>query len=246
MRKLRLGSIEFRLSMNALDRAEYAFGVHQALLLASLLRLDRVSVVEFGVAQGHGLILLEQYAVELGKKAGITVEVYGFDTGSGLPPALDYRDINYLWRGGHFPMDVAALQKKLQIAKLYLGNVAETIPKFLESDAAPVGFISIDVDYYSSTAAALKLFDGPDSKFLPRVACYFDDIVNDGIRIPCSYVGEPLAIREFNECGEGQKLCPWGIWDPRRKAHTNWHKSSPAKKEERYRGRPRYSRARRQ
>ena len=111
-------------------------------------------------------------------------------------------------------MDVAALQKKLQIAKLYLGNVAQTLADFLRSDAAPVGFVSIDLDYYSSTKDALKIFDGPDDKFLPRVTCYLDDIVNDGIRFPCSYVGEQLAIEEFNQRAEPQhKLCPWGIWD---------------------------------
>ena len=52
-----------------------------------------------------------------------------------------------------------------------LGNAVETVPKFLEATDIPaIGFISFDLDYYSSTAAALKVLDGPPRTRLPRVS----------------------------------------------------------------------------
>jgi hypothetical protein len=109
------------------------------------------------------------------------VEVYGFDTGQGLPAAIpDYRDLRYVWKQGAFRMDVAALKSRLKTAQLVLGNVAETVPAFLQSEHAPIGFISFDLDYYSATAAAFEIFGGGDHSVLPRVICYFDDVVSDG------------------------------------------------------------------
>jgi len=210
-----LGSVEFRLSMQALERAEYAFGVRQAIYLASKLQRDRVSVVEFGVGTGNGLKLMEHYASELGRKYGIAVEVYGFDLGTGLPPAEDYRDMPYIWKPGDYRMEADHLQSRLKSAKLILGEVRETVPRFVQGKPAPIGFISFDLDYYSSTVSAFQLFDSPDEIFLPRVVCYFDDVGSDGWALHCDYVGELRAIREFNERpGECHKLCPVHIQSP--------------------------------
>lgn len=211
IRRLGIGSLEFRLAMQALDRPQYAFGVHQAIYLASKLNLSRVSVIEFGVADGGGLLAMEAYAAAMGSAAGIEVEVYGFDLGSGLPSANDYRDLGYIWKRGAYQMNVELLQRKLSSAKLILGDVRETVAEFLNTTAAPVGFISFDLDYYGSTVSAFHLFSGGDQRFLPRVVCYFDDVLNDGHQMHCDSVGELLAIREFNEQSGDDKLCPWGV-----------------------------------
>jgi len=203
IKKMNLGSLEFRLGMQALHRPEYAFGVLHAIYLAKRLKLDSVSVVEFGVAGGNGLLVMEKYAMELGQKYGIKVEVYGFDLGSGLPSPADYKDLGYVWKRGAYRMDVESLQRKLKVAKLLLGDVADTVKEFNSSRPAPVGFISFDLDYYSSTVNAFHIFDGPDRSLLPRVFCYFDDIVTDGHQIHCDFVGEQLAIKEFNELNIG-------------------------------------------
>jgi hypothetical protein len=209
IKRFGIGSVEFRLALQALDRPQYAFGVHQAILLASRLKHPRVSVLEFGVARGGGLLALEKYAAEMGKRAGIEVEVYGFDLGSGLPAALDYRDLGYVWKRGAYEMDVDGLKKQLTSAKLILGDVRDTVARFLDTPAAPVGFISFDLDYYTSTVSAFHLFSGADARLLPRVVCYFDDIVSDSVQMHCDSVGELLAIREFNEQGGAeQQLAP--------------------------------------
>lgn len=152
----------------------------QAIYFASKLKLPKVSVIESGVAAGEGLIILERYARELGTAARIQVEVYGFDTGEGLPEVSDYRDLGYVWKRGAYKMDAEGLKARLKSAKLILGNVSLTVPEFLRSQHAPIGFISFDLDYYSSTVAAFGIFQSSDETLLPRVMCYFDDALATG------------------------------------------------------------------
>ena len=86
----------------------------------------------------------------------VGIDVYGFDTGVGLPKPQDYRDLPNLYRESGFAMDEAKLRARLQRAHLILGDVEQTIPKFVASQPSPVGFVSVDVDLYSSTMSALK------------------------------------------------------------------------------------------
>jgi hypothetical protein len=212
IRRCSVGSLDFRLALQALDRPEYAFGVKQAIHLATKLKHRKVSVIEFGVATGAGLLALEKYAARLGGRAGIEVEVYGFDFGQGLPAPSDYRDLAYVWKRGAYQMDVDGLKKRLRSAKLLLGDVRETVAGFLQSNHAPIGFVSFDLGYYSSTTAAFQLFTAKDNAVLPRVICFFDNIVSDGHQLHCNRVGELLAIDEFNHRqNSSHTLAPFGL-----------------------------------
>jgi hypothetical protein len=58
---------------------------------------------------------------------------------------------------------------------------------------------------------AFRIFSCPDEQLLPRICCYFDDIVSDGHQLHCDEVGELLAIREFNNNSKGKSgilACP--------------------------------------
>jgi len=223
VRSLSIGSVDFRLSLQALDRPQYAFGVKQAIYLASKLKHSKVSVLEFGVAAGDGLLALEAYGAELGRRAGVQVEVYGFDTGHGLPAASDYRDLGYVWKRGAYRMDFESLKARLKSAKLLLGDVRDTVSEFVRSEHAPVGFVSFDLDYYSSTAAAFQVFESPNEGILPRVVLYFDDIVSDGHQLHCEQVGELLAIREFNQNADnGHLLASMGLLNAKLMFSAMW------------------------
>ena len=104
-------------------------------------------------------------------------------------------------------MDVEKLEASLTTrAKLVLGDIRETVGAFLEAERPPpVGFVSLDVDYYSSAVAALGLFDAREEFLLPRIYCYLDDIIGDDWEIMCEFVGELLAVKEFNEQHEKEK-----------------------------------------
>ncbi len=186
-------------------RPHYAWGVLNCIHLARSLELDRVSVIEFGVAGGNGLLTLGAVARRVGSLYGVSVDVFGFDTGLGLPKPTDYRDLPNLFSGGLFRMDPTALKKRLAGENLVLGPIRDTLPTFVASKPAKVGFVAIDVDLHSSTVDALKLFDADEGVLLPRVQCYFDDIL--GLTY-ANFNGERLAIEEFNEQHELRKISP--------------------------------------
>jgi hypothetical protein len=185
------------------ERPWYAWGVLCGVDLAQALGIDRVSVIEFGVAGGRGLIELERIASKVEEIYGIGIDVFGFDSGTGLPKPKDYRDLPQMWSEGHFGMDREKLLARLRKANLVLGPVEETVPDFVASCSAPVAFIAFDLDLYSSTMAAFKLLDADPRLLLPRVQCYFDDIMG------FSYGhlnGELLAIREFNKTHDDRQI----------------------------------------
>jgi hypothetical protein len=145
------------------------------------------------------LIFLRDFAARVQQALGIEIEVYGFDTGAGLPEVTAREDLPYWFRPSQYRMDVAALKVKLHPAKLVLGNVADTVSGFFaQHNPAPVGAIFNDLDLYTSTRDSLKLFDQDPSRFLPRVFMYFDDIIGSELEMYSECNGQLLAISEFN------------------------------------------------
>lgn len=187
------------------QRPAYAWGVLHGAYLAKALGVTQVSVIEFGVAGGNGLVALEKIAMKVAGLCGVGIDVYGFDTGVGLPKPVDYRDLPNLYTPGDFPMDRNALQARLAKAHLILGPVEETLPAFLHTQHAPIAFISVDVDFYSSTVQALKVLEADHPALLPRIHCYFDDILGFTFS---DYTGERLAIAEFNASHTLRKISP--------------------------------------
>ena len=58
-----------------------------------------------------------------------------------------------------------------------------------------------DLDYYTSTRDALAIFSESQKYYLPRIHLYFDNI-----KLTNEFVGELLAISEFNSMNEKQKI----------------------------------------
>jgi hypothetical protein len=102
-------------------------------------------------------------------------------------------------------MDEPALRARLVGTQLVLGDISSTIVPWLsEHEArlreAPIGFIAFDLDFWSSTVAAFDLFRQESLlHLLPRVLCYFDDIV-----FSIEAIGELRAISELNREMEGR------------------------------------------
>jgi hypothetical protein len=165
---------------------------------------------------------MEALARRIGGYFDIEIEVHGFDMGTGLPRPTDYRDVPYVFGEGDYMMDEAALRAKLDGAKLWLGPVAENLP--VMEGAAPVGFISFDLDLYTSTVDAMRIFDFAESSRLPHVICYFDDILAPDIALYSQATGERLAIAEFNERNAGAKsLSPWSSLRYTKLRPALWH-----------------------
>ena len=198
-----------KLDYNTIERPWYGHCLLHAAKLARKLGYRQISAIEFGVAGGNGLLALERHAAHVTRETGVGISIFGFDTGTGMPQPVDYRDMPYLWQAGYFSMDVDLLQARLHSSKLILGTVETTLRTFFEKEAPPpIGFIAFDLDYYSSTVSALKVLEAEHRYLLPRVACYVDDMVGDIDWAYHEFAGELLAIKEFNAAHEDMKIAP--------------------------------------
>ena len=196
-----------RLFAHAVDRGYYGHCIYEAAQLAHRLNYPKMSVIEFGCGGGRGMLNAEMHIAEIEKLFPVKIELYGFDTGAGLPPGKDYRDLPHYFQPGQFQMDTEDLAKRLKLGKLVIGDVKDTCKTFFaEYDPAPVGCIFQDLDFYSSTRDALTLFDSDPAHFLPRVFMYFDDIIGNNIWLANEFVGEELAINEFNQTHATKKI----------------------------------------
>lgn len=200
------GSYRAKIDFDLVVRPQHAFGVLRAADEASRLGIRTVTLIEFGVASGAGLLNMAYIAERVTRETGVAFRLYGFDTGRGMPQRVDYRDHPEYYQPGDFTMDERALRDALPAsASLVLGDLSDTVPRFLRelSPNAPVGFVAVDLDYYWSTREALKVFTGEPTHYLPLSTVYFDDILLDHHN---SWAGELLAIREFNEASALRKL----------------------------------------
>src|SRR5712692_5495859 len=121
-------SLQTKADWDAVDRPQYLFGLLAAAYQAKREACPAVSAIEFGVAEGYGLLALQDHAAAVEKSTGIRFCVYGFDSGAGLPAGTgDYRDHPDVWKAGDYQIDVAALRPKLMAhTTLVLGQVGET------------------------------------------------------------------------------------------------------------------------
>lgn len=205
--KCPLGSVKTRVLFDIWNRPHYAYGVYWAAWQALRLGLPGISVIEFGVASGEGLISLEKISAEIAKELVIEIAVYGFDSGQGMPPPKDYRDMPHVWQAGQYPMDQSALRSKLRNAELIIGSIEQTARGFVPR--YPIGFIAFDLDYRSSTLDALQVVETENAGYLlPRVYSYFDDVVWPEWACQCPGTGELAAMEEFNFSHVKKKIYP--------------------------------------
>ncbi|MCH8996924.1 MAG: hypothetical protein IID48_01490 [Proteobacteria bacterium] len=198
----------------------YAYGLLSAADRAAKLGYERIVAIEFGVASGRGLRNMVALSRHVAEATGVEIRVVGFDLATGMPPITDYRDHPEAYGEGDFPMiDEEKLRRDIgDSAELIIGDMKETVISFKETlnKASPVGFVVVDVDIYSSTKAALRLFDGDPECYLPLTYAYFDE--SSGRSHFNKYCGELLAIEEFNQEHEIRKIAlDRGIWNGHRR-----------------------------
>lgn len=194
------GNYRQKILFDLVLRQNHAFSLYEAFKIAKQQKVNRISVIEFGVSTGGGLMNICKIANKLSKLFEIEVIIFGFDTGEGMPAPKDFRDHPELYQQGDFKMDQKLLLNKLpDNCKLIIGPIENTLTEFLnllDKENAPLGFISFDLDYYSSTNTALELLKCPAKYLLPKLPLYFDDLA---LWSHNSKSGEWLSIKEFNK-----------------------------------------------
>jgi len=194
------GNYRTKILFDVILRQNHAYSILNATDTALQNGIRKITIIEFGVAAGGGLMNICKICRKLSSIYPITYQIFGFDTGAGMPEPVDYRDHPELYKKGDFRMDMSRLTKELpKNCELIIGEVKDTIPDFLKTHSltdAPIGFISFDLDYYSSTKEALSVLLANPACYLPCFPVYLDDIA---LWSHNSYCGELLAIHEFNQ-----------------------------------------------
>lgn len=197
-----------------LPRMNYATNIMAAAKAAKSLGGDCVSVIEFGVAAGSGLLNAQFHSREIERITGIKIQVYGFDTGEGLPQTEKEKpgeNVRFFYTPGDYKMNKQVLSDRLEDrTKLVLGNIEDTLPDFIEKETPyPIGAIFVDMDTYEAAKCILDwLGKYPASEcFLPRIFMYFDDVAPQ-----FGNKGEDKAIKEFNLENKGSMdIAPEGV-----------------------------------
>ncbi len=201
------GNIEKKVLYGTFMRGNYAYGLWRAAIFAKFYGHKKVTVCEFGVARGNGLLALIDYSQKVTKFTGIQFRIVGFDSGEGLPEVKSYKDHPELWSPGDFKMDnLEYLEKAIKDkAELYLGDISYTMGDFVNSLSkdSPIGFIVVDFDIYTSSKVALTCLLSDPQYYTPAVSIYFDDI---NFYFANPWCGELAAINEFNDENELRKI----------------------------------------
>src|SRR5688572_23884835 len=79
-------------TLRGFSREHYFLCVQRAVEEGLALGRDRLTVIEFGVAGGRGLIELENICRHMEGRYPVKFDVFGFDTGAGLPKPESYKD----------------------------------------------------------------------------------------------------------------------------------------------------------
>jgi hypothetical protein len=203
----RRGGFRQRESYGLISRPNYAYGMLRAADLARFLGKRAATVCEFGVATGDGLMNMVDLAGLIQAETGVELRVVGLDTGEGLPVIEDYRDHPELWSTGDFAMtNKDALKTRIAgRAELIFGDIKDTVAGFVSSlsEAAPLGFVSIDVDIYSGAKSAFQALTGRPELYTPAISLYCDDV---SFFFANRWCGELRAIEEFNQENQVRKI----------------------------------------
>tara|TARA_B100000686_G_C16709055_1_gene928034 strand:+ start:778 stop:1566 length:789 start_codon:yes stop_codon:yes gene_type:complete len=184
-------------------RPQYETILLESCLEAKKLGYKEITVLELGVAGGNGIVSLEKYRKKIQKKIDIKINIYGFDTGEGIPKSNLKEDLPFIWKAGQYKINKEKLEKRVD-SKIYYGDIKNTVEEFCKINPKNISVIFFDLDLYSSTASFLKKINYWGKFISPRVYCYFDDLFN--YNYVSHFNGELLAIKEFNKENQDYKI----------------------------------------
>ncbi|HEX6540019.1 MAG TPA: hypothetical protein VF155_12655 [Candidatus Dormibacteraeota bacterium] len=103
------GSYRDRIAFDLVVRPQHAFGILRAADEAKRLGLSTVTLVEFGVASGAGLMNMAYIAERVTLETGVAFKLFGFDTGAGcrhrwiiaITPSTT-RPVTFRWTSASF------------------------------------------------------------------------------------------------------------------------------------------------
>jgi len=137
------GSYRTKIVFDLIIRQHYAFGVLKAADTAKRMDIKEVTIIEFGVGHGAGILKLQKIALNVTKITGIKFKIYGFDIVSGMPETQSYKDLPAHFVKGSYETDLENLRPQLYPnVDLVIGDVTKTIRPWMKtnlSENSPIG-----------------------------------------------------------------------------------------------------------
>jgi hypothetical protein len=99
------GSLRVKINFDLILRCQHAYALLKSADYAKSLGIKSITVIEFGVAAGAGILNICHVAKRVTAATGVEINIVGFDTGLGMPPPESYRDHPDLYAQGDFPMN---------------------------------------------------------------------------------------------------------------------------------------------
>ena len=123
------GDLRTKIFYDLVPRQPYAFGINEAFSIAKEENINKITLIEFGVASGAGLFNMAYIASKLSKIYKIDYQIVGFDSGKGMPEPVDYRDHPELYRKGDFPPLKLKRAKLPSNTKIIYGDIQDTLKR---------------------------------------------------------------------------------------------------------------------
>ena len=138
---------------------------------------------------------MENIKSKFEKKYKLEIKIFGFDTFEGMPKSRNKYDQLYDWNEGDYYSRYNDVNSSLKYTKLIKGDVKNSINLKLFNDhgISNVLIIFFDLDFFTSTNYAFKIFEKSFSKILsPRVGLFFDNLHSSS-----EFSGEYLSIKNL-------------------------------------------------
>ena len=82
-------------------RPHYETILLESCIEAKKLAYNEVTILELGVAGGNGIIALEKYKKKIENIIDIKINIYGFDSGQGMPKSDNKFDVIFLTKANN-------------------------------------------------------------------------------------------------------------------------------------------------
>src|SRR5437667_2350927 len=127
-------SAQTKADWDAVERPHCLVGMLEGAKEAVRESIHEISVIEFGVAAGKGLLILEAYAPMVERETRVRIHLYGFDMGKGMPELCgDHRDHPDVWKLGDYRMNEHLRRSRLrERMPLLIWPVAESVRILVE------------------------------------------------------------------------------------------------------------------
>ena len=179
-----------------------------------------LSYWEFGTGSGNTL----QRALSVLARFPNT-NVVLFDSFEGLPTPTGLHDAHVTWKAGDFAFSIDYIRRVIAKAgypeervRFVRGLFEQSLTPALADELRerPPAFVTLDVDYYSSTKAALAFLQ---PLLVSGCNVFFDDLWSfDGH----PDYGQVKALNEFNGKNDRGQLIPNPIFQNRIYSYVNW------------------------